>query len=78
MPAIARRDQLKEEERAHLATDPVCGMSVDPATAEHRHEHRGRTYWFCCGHCAHKFETAPDDYLAGARPQPEHAARDAI
>jgi P-type Cu+ transporter len=78
VPAIARRNQVKKAERAHLATDPVCGMSVDPATAEHRREHRGRTYWFCSGHCARRFEAAPEDFLAGARPQPEHAARDAI
>ena len=78
MPAIARRDQVEEAERAHLATDPVCGMSVDPASAEHRREHGGRTYWFCSGHCARKFEAAPEDYLAGARPPAAHAAQDAI
>jgi YHS domain-containing protein len=26
------------------AKDPVCGMSVDPATAKNRFEHDGRTY----------------------------------
>ena len=42
MPAIARRDQVEEAERAHLAKDPVCGMSVDPHTAKYRREHGGR------------------------------------
>jgi P-type Cu+ transporter len=69
VPAIARCDQTKKAERAHLATDPVCGMSVDPATAEHRREHRGRTYWFCSAHCARRFEASPEDYLTGERPQ---------
>ena len=78
MPAIARRDQVEEAERAHLATDPVCGMSVDPRPRKHRREHRGRTYWFCSGHCARKFEAAPEDYLAGERAQAEQGAQDAI
>ena len=26
----------------HAAKDPVCGMSVDPHTAEHRSQHGGR------------------------------------
>ena len=28
------------------AKDPVCGMSVDPATAKHSFEHDGTTYFF--------------------------------
>ncbi|MBZ5574563.1 MAG: heavy metal translocating P-type ATPase [Acidobacteriia bacterium] len=47
--------------------DPVCGMSVDPATAKHRREHSGKTYYFCCGHCADKFHADPEKYL---KPQP--------
>ena len=34
------------------ATDPVCGMEVDPHTAKHRREHGGRTYYFCSARCA--------------------------
>jgi uncharacterized protein len=36
------------------AIDPVCGMSVDRATA-HRLEHDGRTYFFCSEHCRATF-----------------------
>ena len=25
------------------AKDPVCGMTVDPATAKHRWDHQGKT-----------------------------------
>ena len=61
--------------------DPVCGMTVDPATARHRFEHQGQTYVFCCAGCLGKFVADPQRYLAppeaGARTAPQ-AARDAI
>lgn len=38
------------------AVDPICGMSVDPATsAAHRH-FEGTDYWFCCSGCAERFD----------------------
>jgi xanthine dehydrogenase accessory factor len=37
------------------ATDPVCGMEVDVATALHRLEHAGRTVFFCCAGCRASF-----------------------
>ena len=48
-----------------IATDPVCGMQVDPATAKHRVEHEGEAYVFCCAGCAGKFEADPARYLEG-------------
>jgi Cu+-exporting ATPase len=45
------------------AVDPVCGMSVDPATAVHRAEHDGRRFFFCSAGCKAKFEAAPERYL---------------
>jgi xanthine dehydrogenase accessory factor len=42
--------------------DPVCGMTVAPATARHRAEHAGRTYYFCCGGCRERFLAAPEQY----------------
>ena len=50
---------------AGTAVDPVCGMSVDTATAEYRSELGGRTYYFCCAGCQHSFERAPEQYLTG-------------
>ena len=47
------------------AVDPVCGMTVDPATAPAKVEHEGRTYSFCSTSCAHKFEADPHRYLHG-------------
>jgi Cu+-exporting ATPase len=43
--------------------DPVCGMMVDPATATHRAEHAGDTYFFCNSRCREKFAANPAAYL---------------
>jgi cation transport ATPase len=43
--------------------DPVCGMTVDPATAAGRHVHDGRTYYFCSRHCVEKFRADPARFL---------------
>ncbi|MCS0494383.1 heavy metal translocating P-type ATPase [Ancylobacter sp. MQZ15Z-1] len=53
--------------------DPVCGMDVDPHTAQHRAEHGGRTYYFCCNGCRTKFVADPQKYLEprAAEPVPE-------
>jgi P-type Cu+ transporter len=49
-----------------MTRDPVCGMSVDPAKAGATLEHAGKTYYFCCKHCAARFEREPDKYLQPA------------
>ncbi len=48
-----------------MATDPVCGMTVDIDTAEHTYEHRGTTYVFCCPHCRARFAEDPQRFLEG-------------
>lgn len=45
------------------AIDPVCGMSVNTATAEHHFEFQGTTYYFCCGGCEHSFAKQPEAFL---------------
>jgi Cu+-exporting ATPase len=51
----------------HLVTvkvrDPVCGMSVDPATSRHRFDFSGETWHFCCAGCRTKFAADPQKYL---------------
>ncbi|HZY88449.1 MAG TPA: heavy metal-binding domain-containing protein, partial [Gemmataceae bacterium] len=47
-------------------TDPVCGMTVDPATAPASVAHGGRTYYFCNPGCARKFSADPERYLHAA------------
>ena len=43
--------------------DPVCGMNVDSHTAAGRHEHAGRSYYFCNPRCLEKFRAEPDRYV---------------
>ena len=45
-----------------MARDPVCGMTVDPATARFRAEHRGETFYFCSAGCEAKFRADPERY----------------
>jgi xanthine dehydrogenase accessory factor len=42
-----------------FATDPVCGMTVDVATAVHVGEHDGRKVYFCSAGCRAQFERDP-------------------
>jgi P-type Cu+ transporter len=46
-----------------LAKDPVCGMTVDPATSPHRAEHGGELHYFCAARCLQKFVANPNAYL---------------
>jgi Cu+-exporting ATPase len=45
-----------------LFRDPVCGMMVDPATAQYRIEHDGRTVSFCSAKCRERFAADPARY----------------
>ncbi|WP_067732897.1 heavy metal translocating P-type ATPase [Novosphingobium naphthalenivorans] len=56
------------------ARDPVCGMTVDPATAKHHAEHGGQDYVFCSAGCRAKFEADPERYLH-PQAEPEQAAQ---
>ncbi|MGN6544839.1 MAG: heavy metal translocating P-type ATPase, partial [Aureliella sp.] len=53
------------------AIDPVCGMTVDPATAAGSLEHDGQTYYFCSQSCRQKFASNPAQYLAPPGEPPE-------
>jgi Cu+-exporting ATPase len=47
-------------------------MLVDPHKTQHRAEHAGRPYYFCCAGCKAKFLANPQRYLApeAAKPTP--------
>ena len=47
-----------------IAIDPVCGMEVDPATAQWKTEYKGQMYYFCAPGCQRSFEKDPENYLA--------------
>ena len=61
-----------------MATDPVCGMSVDPKRPVATAVQGGTTYYFCSNRCQAKFSADADDYLSGkARTEiqtPNHQA----
>ncbi|HEU0071593.1 MAG TPA: heavy metal translocating P-type ATPase [Alphaproteobacteria bacterium] len=46
------------------ALDPVCGMTVDPATTPHHSTHQGAEFHFCSAGCRTKFMADPQKYLA--------------
>src|ERR1700694_3493619 len=49
--------------------DPVCGMTVDPATSRHRFDYRGETFHFCSAGCRTKFAADPGKYLDNTQPK---------
>ncbi len=55
-----------------MERDVVCGMTVDPKTAEVKSEHEGKTYYFCCDGCKDSFEKDPGKY-AGAQASAKSA-----
>jgi Cu+-exporting ATPase len=60
------------EEGAKVAQDPVCGMSVDVASAEYRSVQGETTYYFCSPGCKQAFDQNPQRYVAaagGAKPE---------
>ncbi len=60
------------------AKDPVCGMTVDIATAKHTKEYAGATYYFCSAGCRTKFSNEPDRYLNPQTQDPTPAPAGAI
>ncbi|OYY91883.1 MAG: copper-translocating P-type ATPase [Sphingomonas sp. 28-66-16] len=53
-------------------TDPVCGMSVDPAKTKYHADHDGHSYHFCSAGCRSKFVADPETYLSDKPlPQPQ-------
>ena len=46
-----------------MAIDPICGMTVDPATAAGYHEHQGQRYYFCGLSCLERFKADPERAL---------------
>jgi Cu+-exporting ATPase len=54
------------KETKSVTKDPICGMTVDEATALHA-ERDGKTFYFCSDHCRQKFLSTP----AGAKATPK-------
>jgi len=58
------------DEQVTLATDPVCGMEVDPATATAAatSEYQGTTYYFCAVGCKNRFDKDPQSNIGVQEP----------
>ena len=68
MGAIGNRIRFKPRGPVgELATDPICGMSVDTVKGL-KTEYRGRNYYFCSPHCQTTFEKEPDKYAIVSAP----------
>ncbi len=52
------------------ATDPVCGMKVNPLTSPHHAAHGGQDFHFCGAGCRTKFVADPVRYLEPRAPEP--------
>jgi len=50
-----------------MEKDPVCGMTVEPATAAGHYDYKGRTFYFCSKHCLHSFSSDPGKFLGKAK-----------
>jgi xanthine dehydrogenase accessory factor len=61
---LRRSEAAPEAPKVESAIDPVCGMTVDVATAKHRGQYQGRDFYFCNARCKEKFLAFPDRFLA--------------
>jgi len=61
---IHQQRNMTMNESKSVTKDPICGMTVDEATALHA-ERDGKTFYFCSEHCRQKFLATP----AGAKPE---------
>lgn len=58
---------------ANAFIDPVCGMTVDPATSDLRSEYLGTTYAFCSPGCKKAFDADPAAHVGHGS---EHGGHD--
>jgi xanthine dehydrogenase accessory factor len=75
-PRLQAAQPESHAEKPATAIDPVCGMTVDIATARYTHVHAGQTYYFCTARCQQQFEQDAAKYLASdassRRSRPMH------
>ncbi|WP_198359504.1 heavy metal translocating P-type ATPase [Streptomyces fildesensis] len=75
-PKPAEADDREHGDHTEVV-DPVCGMRLDPATADERRDTASGILYFCSTRCAAAYDTAPDRYRIpaaggsreGERPQ---------
>jgi len=63
---IRGKVEAGEDIEVEESVDPVCGMTVEVASARHTSEHDGITYYFCCPGCKKAFEKDPATFVGAA------------
>ena len=61
-----------------MSIDPVCGMTVQPATAAGSYQYRGTTYYFCNPSCLTRFKADPESFLKPKDASAPPASSDAL
>ena len=76
-PAKFTRSNKHDHDHGHehmeeslMVIDPVCAMTVDPATAAAVRRYDGRNWFFCAEGCAQKFDEDPAKYASATPPAP--------
>ena len=59
---------MQQNKSTNMAIDPICGMTVDEASAL-RAERDGQTFYFCSDHCRQKFLSTPATAKHEEKPQ---------
>jgi len=57
------RQGLEAMMSAGQARDPVCGMTIDKATAAGSFQYKGMTYYFCSANCENLFRKNSEKYI---------------
>jgi YHS domain-containing protein len=67
MDAYLSLETTNQYQTENIATDPVCGMSVNKTDAPAKMDYQGMTYFFCIDECRKKFTENPQRYLASGK-----------
>jgi YHS domain-containing protein len=60
-------DKKADQKATKEVADPVCGMTVDPKTAE-KADYKGKTYYFCSVDEKQEFLKSPEKFLPKTAP----------
>jgi YHS domain-containing protein len=60
--AAVAEDAKKSAKQQAKVIDPVCGMEVDPKTAE-KSVYKGKTYYFCARTEKEQFDKTPEKFV---------------
>jgi xanthine dehydrogenase accessory factor len=62
---FAQTEKAKPAIVSEIATDPVCGMTVEVNESTHHSKYEGKAFYFCCAGCQQTFDRQPEKYLVG-------------